>query len=94
MTNNTTPDVTNKTAPEPKKFSAILTISALVTLAITMYLVFTESWPVNYLINFQAGSDGMYSPKLTFVITWFVLLAPCWLADFIITKMKEKNKVV
>jgi hypothetical protein len=83
-----------KTTPNSGSFSPMLTIAGVVTLAIAMYLSFSESWPVTYLIELQAGDDGMYSPKLTFVITWFVLLAPCWLADFVIRKIKEKNKVV
>jgi hypothetical protein len=82
------------TTPGPKKISTMLTIAAVVTLALAMYLTFTESWPVNYLIDYQASGDGMYSPKLTFAITWLAMLGPCWLVDFIITKMKEKNKAV
>ena len=92
MTDTSTPPPAP--AKPQKPLSTMLTIAALVTLAITMYLCFTESWPVSRLIEFQAGSDGMYSPKLTFVVTWAVLLAPCWLVDFIMGKMKDKNKVV
>jgi hypothetical protein len=83
-----------KTTPNSRQFSPMLTIAGVVTLALAMYLSFSESWPVTYLIDLQAGDDGMYSPKLTFVITWAVLLAPCWLADFVIRKIREKNKVV
>jgi hypothetical protein len=53
--------------------STMLTIAALVTLVIALYLTFTETWPAIYLIDYQAVSDGMYSPKLTFAIG--VLLA-------------------
>jgi hypothetical protein len=86
-----------KRDPRPKNNThshtilSMLTIAGVATLAIAMYLSFSESWPVTYLIDLQAGDDGMYSPKLTFVITWAILLAPCWLADFVIRKIKKKK---
>jgi hypothetical protein len=85
--------MTDTTQPA-KKISTMLVIAAIVTLGIAMYLTFTQSWPVSYLIDHQAGDDGMYSPKLTFVITWVLLLLPFWLADMVIKKVKKKNEVV
>jgi hypothetical protein len=66
-------------------------IIALATAGTTFWLLVNEYWPISMLNNVQATVFfGWYSEKLSFIITWLLLLLPFVLIKFAIKKLKGK----
>ena len=78
------------TAP-PGKVSAVTTLLFLLALGISIWMYLAEIFPVNKIIDFQAGIfDGGYYPKLTFFITLMMVWLPMLTAEKIIVKIRKK----
>lgn len=65
-------------------------IIALATAGTTFWLYVYEYWPIDMLNNLQADIFmGYYSGKISFFITWLLLLLPFVLIRFAIKKMRQ-----
>lgn len=67
-------------------------IIALATAGTTFWLYIYEYWPIDALNYLQSKIFlGYYSGKISFFITWLLLLLPFVLAKFLIKKMRERK---
>jgi hypothetical protein len=76
---------------KPQVFIALVTI--LPTIALAIWLVVADKWPVHSLIRMQEHwFHGEYYPALTFMVTWMMILLPIAIARLSIRGLNNKMR--
>ena len=86
--------MSSKQSSEQRKSTIInLFVFVIPTAALALVLMLEEWWPAGPMIRFQASiSDGYYYPKITFLLTWLVILLPVLFIKWAVMRTINKAK--